>query len=417
MIVKLIQYIRGYVRIRIIGYSPERFLNLCSHHQIRLWGLKPCGNAYEMYLTVKSFRKLKPILRKSGMKIKVMERRGFPFFLHRNRKRQAFFAGAVCCLLLVYLMSFRIWNIHITGNYSHTDEGILQFLASKNICHGMSKRKVDCEQIVKAIRSEYDDVIWVSASIQGTRLLVQLKENMDIIPEETSSQNGKISKEELKAPVDIISDSDGMITEIVTRKGVPQVEAGNEIKKGDLLVSGLVPILDDNKEIAGYQYHIADADIYIRTEIPYERQMETIYQKKEYTGKKRRAFLLEIGPYTFQVGILFHRFPESETCVKKTTMRIGEHFDLPVRFGYKEIRAYTFSDAEYTDSVIRRKMTAEFERFCEELRKKGVQILENNVKIYKDHGNAVAKGTLTVVKTAGETVPAVKDTEHIKGEE
>ena len=95
MIVKLIQYIRGYVRIRITGYSPERFLNLCSHHQIRLWGLKPCGHAYEMYLSIKNFRKLKPILRKSNMRIKVLERRGLPFFLNRNRKRQAFFIGVI----------------------------------------------------------------------------------------------------------------------------------------------------------------------------------------------------------------------------------------------------------------------------------------------------------------------------------
>lgn len=409
MIVKLIQYIRGYVRIRITGYSPERFLNLCSHHQIRLWGLKPCGHAYEMYLSIKNFRKLKPILRKSNMRIKVLERRGLPFFLNRNRKRQAFFIGVILCLLLVYLMSLRIWNIHISGNYSHTDEGVLQFLASKDIYHGMLKRKIDCEQIVKAIRSEYDDVIWVSASIQGTRLLVQMKENMDMIEEEP--------KEEIEAPADIISDADGIITEMVTRKGVPQMEAGSEIKKGDLLVSGSVPVLDDNKEVADYQYHIADADIYIQTEIPYENQMEIAYQKKIYTGQKRKALLLEAGPYAIQAGILFHWFPESETYVKKKTLRIGEHFDLPIKIGVKEIRAYTFSDTEYADSEIRKKMTEEFNRFCKELRKKGVQILENNVKIYKDHGNAVAKGTLTVIKTVGETVQAVKDTDHIKGEE
>ena len=402
MIVKLIQYIRGYVRIRITGYSPERFLNLCSHHQIRLWGLKPCGHAYEMYLSIKNFRKLKPILRKSNMRIKVLERRGLPFFLNRNRKRQAFFIGVILCLLLVYLMSLRIWNIHISGNYSHTDEGVLQFLASKDIYHGMLKRKIDCEQIVKAIRSEYDDVIWVSASIQGTRLLVQMKENMDMIEEEP--------KEEIEAPADIIS-------EMVTRKGVPQIETGSEIKKGDLLVSGSVPVLDDNKEVSDYQYHIADADIYIQTEIPYESRMEIAYQKKVYTGQKRKALLLEAGPYAIQAGILFHRFPESETYVKKKTLRIGEHFDLPIKIGVKEIRAYTFSDTEYADSEIRKKMTEEFNRFCKELRKKGVQILENNVKIYKDHGNAVAKGTLTVIKTVGETVQAVKDTDHIKGEE
>lgn len=65
MLLSLIRYIKGYLRIRIIGYSPERFLNLCSHHHIYLWGLEPCGHHYEMYISVTGFRKLKPIIKKN----------------------------------------------------------------------------------------------------------------------------------------------------------------------------------------------------------------------------------------------------------------------------------------------------------------------------------------------------------------
>ncbi|WP_333791541.1 sporulation protein YqfD, partial [Muricomes intestini] len=32
MIQSIIRYMRGYVKIRVEGYSPERFLNLCRHH-------------------------------------------------------------------------------------------------------------------------------------------------------------------------------------------------------------------------------------------------------------------------------------------------------------------------------------------------------------------------------------------------
>ena len=34
MIENGMRYLRGYVKIQIQGYSPERFLNLCSYHHI-----------------------------------------------------------------------------------------------------------------------------------------------------------------------------------------------------------------------------------------------------------------------------------------------------------------------------------------------------------------------------------------------
>ena len=54
MLLKIIRYIKGYIRIRVIGYSAERFLNACSHKGIFLWGLKPVDGAYEMNPAVKA---------------------------------------------------------------------------------------------------------------------------------------------------------------------------------------------------------------------------------------------------------------------------------------------------------------------------------------------------------------------------
>lgn len=41
MIENGMRYLRGYVKIQIQGYSPERFLNLCSYHHILIWGYWP----------------------------------------------------------------------------------------------------------------------------------------------------------------------------------------------------------------------------------------------------------------------------------------------------------------------------------------------------------------------------------------
>ena len=43
----ILNNLAGYLRIRVEGYSPERFLNLCCYHGIFLWNLRPAKGAYE----------------------------------------------------------------------------------------------------------------------------------------------------------------------------------------------------------------------------------------------------------------------------------------------------------------------------------------------------------------------------------
>ena len=265
MFVLLMRYLKGYLRICVTSTSPERFLNLCRNRGILLWGLSPHGRDYEMYISIRGFRKLKPVLKKTKTKVTIEERFGLPFFFHKYRKRKMFFCGAVGCVMIVYLLSLFIWNIHIDGNQTRTDETILAFLEEKHTVHGMLRKDVDCEQIVKDIRQQFDDIIWVSAYVKGTRLMIQVKENSDTIT---------MPATEMEKPSDIVADKDGVVTEIITRKGVPLVHAGDEVKKGDLLVSGRVEVLNDSKEVIGYQYQTADADIFVQTVCSYEETME-----------------------------------------------------------------------------------------------------------------------------------------------
>ena len=41
----ILNNLAGYLRIRVEGYSPERFLNLCCYHGIFLWNLRPAKGA------------------------------------------------------------------------------------------------------------------------------------------------------------------------------------------------------------------------------------------------------------------------------------------------------------------------------------------------------------------------------------
>ena len=158
--------LKGYIKVKITGHSLERFLNLCSFHRIVIWELTAVEDGCELCLYAADFKRMKPLLKKTETRIKILQKRGVPFFLFRNRKRKGFFVGGGVCVFLVWLYSCFIWDIRFQGNCFQTDEVLTRFLKEQGIEPGMKKSGLKCEEIVKEIRKEFDDIVWVSAYIE-----------------------------------------------------------------------------------------------------------------------------------------------------------------------------------------------------------------------------------------------------------
>lgn len=387
MIRSFVRWLRGYVRLCVAGYSPECFLNMCCFHQLFIWGLEPTGKGYGMYMSISDFRKLKPLVRKTHTKVTLEGRYGFPFFLARYRKRKLFFAGLFLCAVLLRGYSLFIWDIHFEGNVRYPDTTLAEFLESEGVAPAMLRSRVDCPGIVKAIRKEYNDIVWVSASIDGSRLKIQVKENEDTFPEEETSAGEE-------KPVDLIASADGVITEIVTRSGVPQVHVGDAVKKGDILVLGRVEVVNDSQEVIGYQYHSSDADVFADTQIEYTDTLDLTYQEKVYDGKKKYQPFLRLADWTVSVGSIRNKYEHSERVTEETQIRLGENFYLPFSYGMKSVKSYSLVERKYTEEEARQLLSLDFKRFCEDLEEKGVQIRENDVKIHLYENSATASGTL-----------------------
>lgn len=391
MLISLLRYIQGYLKIRVTGYSPERFLNLCKNKKIAVWGLESEHNAYDMYIKVSGFRKLKPILRKTQTKVSILERYGLPFFFHQYRKRKLFFIGIVICLLIIYNMTFFIWNIDLEGNQTITDDVLIEYLASEHIYHGMAKRKVDCEQIAKDIRKSFDEIIWVSASLDGTRLIIHVKENADTF----------VAGDKENAPSDIIADKSGTVVEMITRNGIPQVSVGSEVVQGDLLVSGIVEVLNDAKEVVSNNFVTADADITLRTVVSYEDYIEKKYTQKIYTKKKRNLVVLKLGKRTLQFGFQKNKFENKDQQTEEMQLKLGENFYLPIFFGTKKICEYELKTMEYTKDELETLLKKNFERYCKELEEANSVILDKSFKISHEKKGTKGTATLTLLESAG----------------
>ena len=286
----LIRYCKGYVRVRLIGNMPERFLNLCAANQIFLWNLLSDEGSYLLSMSIQDFRRLKPLCRKSGCTLHIVEKHGMPFFFYQNRKRKGFFIGIFLFAGLLYLLSCFIWNIHVDGNHANSTYAILAFLEQKGVHHGIWKNRIVCQDISAEVRQAFPNITWVSTKIQGTQLIVEVKENVDGYQE----QEEDLQEE---SACDLIAEKAGTVVRIVTRSGIPKVSEGTVCEQGDVLVSGEIPIVDDSGETIRYEYVHADSDIYLMTRYYYYREFERNYVHREYEEETSDVPFLEIGDY------------------------------------------------------------------------------------------------------------------------
>lgn len=394
MVKQFLQYIKGYVRIRVSGTSYERFLNMCANHNIVLWELIAVDDGYEMNLSIQGFKMLRPLVKKSSTRVCIVKRYGLPFFLFEHKKRKMLFGGIIFGVMLMMLLSGFIWDIRIEGNQTQTDDVIFDFLTRSDIGHGMWKSRIDSKELAADLRKEFDNFIWVSVRIQGTRLLIDVQENTDLELDEKTDYG----------PSDLISNVNGTVTKIITRSGVPQVKEGDVIKKGDLLVSGQLEILDDAGVVANYRYCAADADIYIQSRYNYQQEFPLKYEEKVYSGELKSGYFFEIFGKSLSFARKKVSFENYDVIRQEQQLKLSENFYLPVKWGKIENREYKKVIRKYSKKEAIQRAEEQLNKFILKIQEKGVQISENNVKIDASGETCKAVGDIVVIQKAGKRV-------------
>lgn len=404
---QFIQYLKGYVCIRVWGYSPERFMNLCSNHDIFLWNIKNCGEYYTMCITVSGFRRLKGIVKKTGTKVAIQKRCGLPFFVPKVKRRKIFLFGLVGSLIFWIWMSTFIWAVEIEGNYSISEDIFMDFLKQYDVYVGMKREEVNIEELEKKIRQNFDIVTWTSAKIDGTRLEIQIKENEVDIGENMKGDRSEEEKRENEFGSNLIAEEDGQIVGMVTRKGVPQVAVGAEVKKGDVLVEGSVPVYNEDATVKKYQYYDADADIFISRNLHQIEELPLTYEKKEYTGEEKKEFLIAVMDKEIILRIGKVKYENYDKVTDKRQVKLLDNFYLPVYYGGSVNREYVLTDNIYTKEEIKNIFSEKLIKFIAGLEEKGVQIMKKNVTISKKSKKWQMNMDLQIVEQTGKNVPIV----------
>lgn len=234
LLIRFLRYIFGYVTFSATGGFFERFLNLCTALKIPVYDIKSSGGVFYCKVSAENYGRLREPSRKSGVKLRIIRKKGLPFFLFRHKKRVGILLGLPIFLLFIFIMSGRIWSVNIVGNRLISDEVMRDALRQIGIYEGVRWSSIDATVAENALFSSVDGLSWTALNVDGSVLTVHVRE----------TTNEKESAENDETPCHIVASRDAFLVNLQTLKGTACVENRTAVTKGQLLISGFYEAKD-----------------------------------------------------------------------------------------------------------------------------------------------------------------------------
>ena len=388
--ISFLKFIQGFLYISLNGKNIERFLNYCAKHHILIWNIKRTQEECYCCISKKSLPVVKELLGKTGLKMIICKKCGLPFFLYYHRKRRIFALCSILAAIVLYGMSFFLWDISIKGNETLKTSEILNYVTQHYVHGGQLLSTIDTVELEEKLRTHYDNFAWVSCEIKGTRLTIHIKETINLNLPHTS-----------KKPCNLQANKSGKIVSIITRSGTPKVKPGQKVKSGEVLISGEIYYKNDAGEEYEKDYVAADGDIVIETYYNYDDRVSLRYYKKKYTGEEKNGYKLSVFGNDYNIF-------QPDITDKKVDMqqniyhfKLGETFYFPISLTKYSYRSFSLQQVVLSKTQAKNELQKRFQKYCRKMQKKGVEIVGNNVKINMFSDKLTATGKLKVLEAVG----------------
>ena len=305
----------------------------------------------------------------------------------------AYIAPVVIFLAVAFwlISSLFVWDIQVTGNYQVTDDVFYSFLEQEGIHTGMRRSELNIGELEKQIRRKFSQVTWTSGRLDGTRLVIEVKENDMSVPEVVQDAAG--------AGKDLVAECNGVITDMIVRCGVPKVSIGSEVAKGDILVEGRIPIYAEDGTVREYRPVTPDADIVLEHTGTFQAYLPADYIRKKYTGRQKTFYFIHFGDREWKPEKKMD-FLQYDSVLETCPVKALEYLQIPCMVGRITYREYQKTEYYYTVSEAETVLQKKIMDFLETLDEKGVQIISKDVKIETKRAGWTAHGELLLREAA-----------------
>ncbi|MDI6893556.1 MAG: sporulation protein YqfD [Bacillota bacterium] len=223
-------WLAGFVRVSIRGAAPERFVNLAARHGILLWQLRDGGDCIRALMAAGQFRRTRKLARRSRCRLHVEARGGLPFLGKKVAHRPGLVAGGLLAVLLLGLVNALVLFVEVSGASPGHREEILTLAHASGLRPGTLRMTVDGAALEEQVARALPYVSWARLTFNGT--LARLEVGERELPPPPPPRAG---------PADVMAGKDGELVYFLPLMGVAQVQVGQRVVAGQVLISGLIP--------------------------------------------------------------------------------------------------------------------------------------------------------------------------------
>jgi len=322
---KLYYSILGYRRVSFAVDVAADVLNLCMKYRYPYRDMKSDGERVSFVCTLFSASRLTSRASELGIEITNGGARGVPELFSKLFLHPGIVVGFFLACLLIFISDDYVWDVRVTGNERFSSSEIESALAKTGFSVGSPLKNFNPDRTELECLISNPDLAWISVNVKGNVAYVEVREKLVT---ESQIKDGKSAN--------IVASHSGKVLELIAYNGVPTVKAGDEVREGELLISGVY-----GDKTPGLRVTRASGYVLARTVRVFSAEIPYSYERKVYDGEKKQ----EIFAFFFKnpIKVFGNSGNLGSTCVKIIEDEILGFFgaDLPVVLRTETEREYT----------------------------------------------------------------------------
>lgn len=230
MRIDLTSWLRGAVDIEIKGRFSERFLNLAFQEGIALRDIRRKEGCIIAQVPLGDMGKLRDISRRSRCSFHIRRRIGVPFFCAFLRRRPLLPLWAALAVAVSVFVASLTFTLEVGGPYpvsAADQERVLELAAEMGLSCGRSRWGLDMDEIEKHILLGFNELVFAQIVQEGVHVRIDVVRRVDVPPDEQE-----------QSPGHLVADFDGIIEDVLVRRGTAAVSPGDAVCRGDILIYG-----------------------------------------------------------------------------------------------------------------------------------------------------------------------------------
>lgn len=288
---KELNFYRCRLQLRIEGFKADKLLNMAFRKGIFMRQICVLSETeITVWIAAGDLKKLKK-LAKSLYKITVLQEKGPECGLKKIRRQPFVLLGIALAAAVIFARSLLISTVIVDGYKAIPEESLRKCLSESGIYEGAWRPDIEWEKARKTLYDTFPEITWVKLVYDGTAVYLDIAETDDLRDTSRTDADGDAEDtddaEDTGKKItytDLVAEKSGYVESVQPLWGEARVEAGDYVKKGQVLIGGCIPIEPTTFEEGDAKEYYVKAQGEVWARVPYRLNFAQERHKENARG-------------------------------------------------------------------------------------------------------------------------------------